>query len=466
MLKLWRWLLVSRLDWCRHPGISDRCAYTIAHLDGAIVYLPLRPLAFFADRETADFVARLSTDRASRREPVPPLLERVGFFAPDPAPPSAISPSSRFEPTTCVLLLTTVCNLRCVYCYASPQAQGEQLDVELGKRAIDIVCDNARKLAQSSFTVGFHGGGEPTMALPALRALVAHARAKPLPCSISLASNGFWDQQRRRDVLDLGFSSVSLSLDGVAQVQDRQRPSLAGQGTFATVMETIREIERRGISYGIRASVTEQSVRQLAESIDYLCRNTQCSTIQVEPAFAHGRALQSATYVSDHSGFVRGFLDAYDIACYYGRHLYYSGARPWAVTSRFCMAVDQALIVSSNGELSPCYEVFGRGHALANDFLFGRIEADKPLAVDYPIRQRLLSRVEERRSRCRDCFCYYTCAGDCIAKAFVPGEQGHLEFGRRCEVNRAISKELLIRHVEQSGGVWRGGRKKAEVDCS
>jgi uncharacterized protein len=440
--------------------------YTIAHLDGARVYLPLRPLAFFADRETADFVSRLSTDKASRRAPAPPLLERVGFFAPDPAPPPDISPSSRFEPTTCVLLLTTACNLRCVYCYASPQAQGEQLDVELGKRAIDIVCDNARKLAQSSFTVGFHGGGEPTMALPALRALVAHAKTKPLPCSITLASNGFWNQQQRRDFLDLGFSSVSLSLDGIAQVQDQQRPSLAGQGTFDTVMETIHELERRGISYGIRASVTDQSVHQLVASIDYLCRNTQCSTMQVEPAFAHGRAVQSGTHLGEHGLFVGAFLDAYDIACYYGRHLYYSGARPWAITSRFCMAVDQALIVSANGELSACYEVFGRGHALANEFFFGRIEADNPLAVDYPIRQRLLNRLAERRSRCRDCFCYYTCAGDCIAKVFAPGDQGHLEFGRRCEVNRAISKELLIRHVEQSGGVWRGVHKKTEGDCS
>jgi uncharacterized protein len=440
--------------------------YTIAHLDGAIVYLPLRPLAFSADRETADFVARLSTDKVSRRELVPPLLEHVGFFAPDPAPPPAISPVSRFEPTTCVLLLTTACNLRCVYCYAAPEAQGEQLDVELGKRAIDIVCDNARKLAQSSFTVGFHGGGEPTMALPALRALVAHARTKPLPCSITLATNAYWAEPRRREVLDLGFSSISLSLDGVAQVQNEQRPSLAGQRTFDTVMGTIGELEHRGTPYGIRASVTDQSVHQLVESIDYLCRNTQCPTIQVEPAFAHGRALQSGTHLTDHSVFVQEFLDAYDVACFYGRHLYYSGARPWAITSRFCMAVDQALIVSSHGELSACYEVFGRGHALANDFLFGRIEADKPLAVDYPIRQRLLDRVVERRSRCRDCFCYYTCAGDCIAKAFVPGDQGHLEFGRRCQVNRAISKELLIRHVEQSGGVWRGVRKKAEVDCS
>jgi hypothetical protein len=44
----------------------------------------------------------------------------------------------------------------------------------------------------------------------------------------------------------------------------------------------------RGISYGIRDSVTDQSARQLVESIDILCRNTQCSTVQVEPASAHG----------------------------------------------------------------------------------------------------------------------------------------------------------------------------------
>lgn len=441
--------------------------YAIPHLAGGIVYAPLRRLAFFADRETMNYVdraAKLGVHRI-QDEPVPPPLDRLQLLDPDPAQPKGPLADEPFQPTTCVLLLTTACNLRCIYCYAAPEGHGQELDASLGKKAIDIVCDNAKKLGRPRFEVSFHGGGEPTLAWSSLRELANYARSKSLPCTISLTSNGAWTASRRREIIELAPSNVSLSLDGIAAVQDRQRPTLAGGGSFEAVWATIREIEQRGIRYGLRASVTDRSIGELAESIEYLCRNTRAATFQVEPVFGYGRALQTSSKLLDTAAFVEAFLDAYDIAQFYGRHLYYSAARPWLVTARFCTAVDDALIVSTDGSLTPCYEVFGITHPLAAQLFFGHIDASG-LTIDQATRRKLYDRIEARRRQCRSCFCYYHCAGDCIAKVLSNGEDGHLQFGPRCSINQSITKELILRNVERAGGIWREVPPRNEPNCA
>jgi uncharacterized protein len=394
-------------------------------------------------------------------ESVPPILDRFQLFDPDPIPPEGPFAVEPFQPTTCVLLMTTACNLRCIYCYAAPEGQGEELDPSLGKKAIDIVCDNAKKLGRPNFEVSFHGGGEPTLAWSTLSELACYARRKPLPCTISLTSNGVWTATRRKEILDLAPSNVSLSLDGIAAVQDRQRPTLAGRGSFESVWATLRELEEHGIRYGLRASVTDCSINQLSESIEYFCRNTRAATFQVEPVFGYGRALQTSSRLLDTTAFVDAFLDAYDIAQFYGKHLYYSAARPWLLTARFCTAVDNALIVSTDGGLTPCYEVFGRTHPLAEQLFFGHIDS-RGLTIDQATRRKLYDQIESRRRKCRSCFCFYHCAGDCIAKVLSHGEDGHLKFGPRCSINRSITKELILRNVERAGGVWQEGPLRNE----
>jgi len=146
--------------------------------------------------------------------------------------------------------------------------------------------------------------------------------------------------------------------------------------------------QRRGSPKGIRTSVTDLGIQRLAEGIEFLCRQTQCRTFQVEPVFAHGRALTSGTHLGDYDAFVNAFLDAYDIAQFYGRHLYYSGARPWVTTDRFCVALDEALIVSTDGRLTACYEVFGMSHPFRATSL-GRLDSDGHPMVDEAVRAPL-----------------------------------------------------------------------------
>ncbi|MDO9264043.1 MAG: SPASM domain-containing protein, partial [Desulfosalsimonadaceae bacterium] len=199
---------------------------------------------------------------------------------------------------------------------------------------------------------------------------------------------------------------------------------------------------------------TDESAGRLSDSMDFFISETNCSTFQVEPAFGHGRAGRDRLALSNLDAFAANFLAAYDKALAAGRHLYYSGARPWAICNRFCSAIENALIVAPDGGISACYEVCDQTHPLAGCFFIGRMKGPE-VSIDNGVRNELLDRLQHRRKACENCFCFWHCAGDCPSKTLTPQGDGHLEFRQRCDLNRLLTKELLVRNIEKSGNIWQ-----------
>lgn len=434
--------------------------YVIPYQGKYIIYRPLKRLAFLANAALVNWIAGLWQKSSGDGLPENPdalrFLESIGFLEPDSLGPPPASNAAPFKPTVAVCLLTTACNFRCIYCYASSGTGSvRELPFELGQQAINTVCRNAMETGQERFSLSFHGGGEPTLAQDCFRKLAHYARSRKIPCDITIASNGYWSRPQRKWILD-HLDHVSLSFDGTQALQDRQRPLASGKGSFAVVMETIQAMDQRDFPYGIRITVTDMGIDQLPPAIEFLCRETNCQTFQVEPAFNHGRARGDNLALHDHHRFATAFLEAHDAAVASGRHLYYSGARPWVITHQFCQAIDHALIVTPDGELSACYEIHGGEHPLAPAFLFGSLAADGRLITKPEARQRLRDQIAERRALCQDCFCYWHCAGDCPPKTLsLNGDEPH-RFGARCDLNRLITRELLVRYIAAGHGLWLG----------
>jgi uncharacterized protein len=444
--------------------------YTLPYKDKVIIYRPLRQLAFIGNPAMARLCEKLAgtgTTAECTDSEACHFLRAVGFFEEDEEEvPPAVRPalSDTFRPTTCVLFLTDACNLRCVYCYAhgGNESRAKNLPLSLARAAIDTVCQNALEQGQEYYALCFHGGGEPTLAWSALKDCVVYARKSPLRAKINLTSNGLWTENQRAWILD-NLDEISLSFDGLPSVQNTQRPRKNGKGSHAAVARTLQALDRKGISYGIRVTVTDQSVSRIPEMVEYLCQETGAQSFQVEPAFAHGRARLEQTELRQHAEFARYFMQGYDIAVRFQRHLYYSGARPWLLTDRFCDAIVNALIVGPDGFLTACYEICNQQHELAGDFIFGSLDASGAIRINSEVRQDLLAKIEERRQSCKSCFCFYHCAGDCPSKTFSSQDhlqRGHLQHGSRCELNRTISLELLVRYMEEGDGVWRGKQGK------
>jgi uncharacterized protein len=434
---------------------SNTTLYTIPIDDKYIIYSPLLPLAFIGNKAMVNIVNQKIKNPGVKvyKNELIDAIEKTGLFMPDKKQVPACDCSQPFKPTLCILMPTTACNLACTYCYAAYEGKKQvHLSWPVAKKAIDIAFQNSINPKNGKFSLSFHGGGEPTLPSDFFFKAAGYARKLDPQCPVSVTTNAVWDKVFRDKALEI-LSEISISFDGNEITQNRQRPDKQGNATFSRVIETIREIENRKIPYGIRMTVTRESLPELPSNIEFLCAHTECRSFQVEAVYNQGRAEGSGLTIDDINAFVDIYMDVYRYAMKRGKNLYYSAARPHLITSSFCAATSNALIVTADGELTACYEVFDNSHVLADDFIIGKIDLHDGIILYPGKRANLLAKINENRSSCKDCFCYYHCAGDCPPKAFL----AHLTNDQfRCSVTRAITRELIIDRIAEYDGFWQG----------
>jgi uncharacterized protein len=304
-------------------------------------------------------------------------------------------------------------------------------------------------------TLGFHGGGEPTMNWEILTKAVEYTtfvcKENNIELKISGSFNGFWNSQQLSFITG-NFTDISLSFDGVQHIQDLQRPTKNGKSSFDTICQSIRTIESANIRYGIRMTVTKYSVEYLAESIKFICDNFRPMSIQAEPVFIKGRAVSSDCRIDNPEIFVQQFIKAYLIAEEKNIELYYSGARINLLTNRFCLAPCKALIVTPKGHITTCFEIYSGDHPLSNSFIVGEIKDNQVFINNMKI-SKFFNRTVGEIPFCKDCFCKWHCAGDCAAKTGFERSISRRE-SDRCFINRELIKFQLINKIYKSGGLF------------
>ncbi|MGD2253199.1 MAG: radical SAM protein [Anaerolineales bacterium] len=423
-----------------------------------LIYRPLLGMAFVGNQAMARIcqeLAREETSVESLSPEVKEFLQACAFMQPDPPLPP--TPQDQFHPTMAVLLMTNRCQLRCIYCYASAgERPAQTLPLEIGKAAIDVVCANAQAQGLEAFEVTFHGGGEPTLAWKTMKHCAEHARRKSLKAKITLTSNGIWSKSQRAWIL-ANLDGFSLSMDGRAQTQDRHRPFASGRGSFDIVWQNLVELDRRGVEYGIRLTAA-QPWEDFPRDIEFLCKETGCKKFQVEPTFHIKRGTHGDPRPGDGQAFVEAFLAAMEIAERAGRELMYAGARLGFVSHTFCTAPFGALIVNGAGQVVSCYELTASDHPMQAISVIGNMQSGQ-VELDLNVRRRLHNLLAQRREACQDCFCYWSCAGDCYVRALPSPDSAPAYRGERCSINRALTEALLLKRIAEGGGIWRSPRR-------
>jgi len=177
------------------------------------------------------------------------------------------------------LMVTHACNLRCTYCYTGLKMR-RAMPLEVALHAIDRAA--ASVAPGGTLELGFFGG-EPLLEADLLQAAIGHARevcaARGLELTPALTTNGtVTDPAAWLTMLNPDLE-LSISCDGLPEIHDRHRLSVAGQGTSALVLATIQRLVQVGRAFNVIVVVRPDTVDALPQSIAFL-RDQGVRTVQ------------------------------------------------------------------------------------------------------------------------------------------------------------------------------------------
>ena len=433
---------------------------------GPILYAPLGQLMARANEPAIAAALAYAREPRSFEEMTPDEQDVVrafdarGFFAPRPLP----SHETDFRPAQVTLFPTNRCNLRCSYCYAYGGEGGGAheplvtMDLDVAKRAIDLVAHNAKELAAEgkpyrNFLVSIHGNGEPFCAYDLVREIVWYGQdvseKLDFPVVFNAATNGVLTEEQL-DFVIANFGSVNISFDGLPEFQDANRPLAGGAGSFAAADRTMRRLGEAGVNFGIRTTVTAEMVERMADIVEFIAGNyPMIEQLHFEPVWECGRCATSSDAMPDSQVFVENYLAALSVAARHGVRLVFSGARQDMLVDAFCKVSSGSFTVTPTGDVTACYEVSYRSDPRSERFFFGAFDHELGNFVFDQDKLAKLSQLNVHNiSYCNDCFCRWHCAGDCAAKVL---DGINLEDHRgsvRCIISRALTLNQIQRKLD------------------
>lgn len=343
------------------------------------------------------------------------LLSELGLSAPDyitdepltEAPVRALS-----------LAVAQKCNLGCTYCYAQEGGFGErgkEMTPEAARAAVDLLFSEAGPGDRVSLAFL---GGEPLTNRALLRECteraLSAAEATGARVSFSVTTNGTLVTPDDGRFFERHGFSVTISLDGLGDTHDRQRPFKSGRGSYERVVKNARPLldMQRRMQVSARVTVTPANL-DLRGTLDAFLalgfHSVGFSPMLSSPTGAGAMdavelEVMLAAMISCGEEFerrvVRGERYAFLNMVNALSQIHKGTHRPYP-----CGAGAGYLGVSADGDLYACHRFVEDKTGAMGNVLSG---------VDRPRQRRwLIERHVHRQEPCRSCWARYLCGGGC-----------------------------------------------------
>jgi uncharacterized protein len=324
------------------------------------------------------------------------------------------------------LAIAQKCNLGCTYCYASQGEFGGEPKNMTRQNARDSVEYLLRSAEPGSRVNLAFLGGEPLANRAVLRAATEHAAklaaARDVRPTFSITTNGTLLTEEDAEFFERHGFAVTVSLDGLRENHDRQRPFKNGAGSFDRIMDRVRPLlaAQRRMQVSVRATVTPGNMR-LRESLDFLLgmdfHSVGFSPVLNSPT---GKGEVRAEDFKDlleamiecgaefERRTMRGERYAFANIENAMREIHRGTHRPYP-----CGAGAGYLAVSADGEFAACHRFVGDDVGRLGNLEFG---IDPELQNSW-----LRERHVHRQSPCGDCWARYLCSGGCHHEVIARG---------------------------------------------
>jgi uncharacterized protein len=194
------------------------------------------------------------------------------------------TPTNHMTPNTLVVWLhiTNRCNLRCHYCYL--QKSNATMSLETGRAAIDSIVRMALQYRYAHIAIKY-AGGEAPLCIDNIAAIHTYAREQADRFGIQVdggvLSNGTTLTTQKLETLQRLGLQVMISLDGVGEFHDAQRPATSGMGSSSRVMQAIERAHRVGLKPNVAITVTQHNVAGLPQLVQWLLEHETMFNLQL-----------------------------------------------------------------------------------------------------------------------------------------------------------------------------------------
>lgn len=158
-----------------------------------------------------------------------------------------------------IFVVTTACNMRCVYCQANNGVTCPSLYMtkEMAEKAVDIALQSPNRYLSFEFQ-----GGEPLLNFGVIKHIIKYTEERKgnhdiqynVVSNLTLITNEILEYFIRYNI------GISTSIDGPEMIHNKNRPFRDGSGTYQAVLDSIQIIREKGLHVGAIQTTTRASL--------------------------------------------------------------------------------------------------------------------------------------------------------------------------------------------------------------
>lgn len=171
-----------------------------------------------------------------------------------------------------IFVVTTACNMNCVYCQANNGKKNSTLFMtkEMAEKAVNIALSSPAESLSFEFQ-----GGEPLLNFDVIKHIVSYTESVKgcKNVSYNVVTNLTLLTDEIIDFFCQHNFGVSTSIDGSKHIHNQNRPFLNGGSTFDIVAESVQRLRSRGLRVGAIQTTTREALqypRELVQTYDDL----------------------------------------------------------------------------------------------------------------------------------------------------------------------------------------------------
>lgn len=333
--------------------------------------------------------------------------------------------------------VTNQCNLRCRYCYIAKTNQ--YMSVETGRKAIDEIVATGIQNQAKEIVFKF-AGGEPLLSFPLVLELAQYARQQAKRAGINvqpvLLTNGTPIQADiARTLADNDFR-VAISLDGLQEYNDTNRPTLGGQGSFRRIENGLNLLLAHKVACNVSVVVTKYNLENLPELTRYLLSKNLSFTFN----FFRENTIAENTLSVDNNSLIEHLEQAYGVIAeqlpnYSIMNAILDRVQFNQPHLQACGVGSNYIVVTHEGKIAGCQMKIANPVARSGEGDLIKIIRERNFIDPH-------ARTSENKEGCQSCQWRYTCAGGCPIITYTT-------FGRYdtrspfCSVYKALIPQVL-----------------------